>query len=131
MTYVKIADRQFEATISGSQYDRSWGGRNSKTITCALSYEEAKALFISNTPWYIVYEPKPYEDEEGNVITPEVEIYDNSEYCVAGAITDTRKGTVEIKMGKLTDIEKLYIQLENAVTEEELETAYVEGVNSL
>ena len=117
--------------MAGSLSDRTWGGRDSKTIACALSYEEAKALFISNTPWFIVYEPESYEDNNGDIITPEVEIYDNSEYCVAGAITDTRNGKVEIKMGKLTDIEKLYIQLENAVTEEELETAYVEGVNSL
>jgi hypothetical protein len=131
MTYVKIANQQFEATISGNVYDRSWSGRDSKTITCALSYEEAKALFISNTPWYVVYEPESYVNENGEIVTPEVEVYDNSDYCVAGAITDTRDGRVQIKMGKLTDIEKLYIQLENAVTEEELETAYVEGVNSL
>lgn len=131
MTYVKINNRQFEAKLSGNLTDRSWSSRDTIIITCALSYEEAKSLFIHNAPWYIVYEPEPYEDEDGNMITPENEIYDKSEYCVAGAITDTRQGTVEIKMGKLTEVEKLYIQLDNAVTEEELEAAYVEGVNSL
>lgn len=39
------------------------------------------------------------------VMQPYEEIYDNSEYCVAGPITDNRDGTVYIKMGKPTELE--------------------------
>lgn len=40
--------------------------------------------------------------------------YDNSEYSIAGEITDYRDGTVSIKMGKPTEAETLRAQLEDA-----------------
>ena len=107
MVYVKIGDQQIEAAISGSLQDRNWGGRDSKTIRCAMTCEEAKNLFHDDVEWSIVYYPKAYVDENGQAVTPEPEIYDNSDYCIAGDITDHRDGTVSVKMGKITDAEAL------------------------
>lgn len=109
MTYVKINDRQIAATISGNRNDRSWDGRDSKTIRCAMTYEEAVELFPNDADWSILYVPEPYEDENGETVIPETEIYDNSEYCVSGDIIDHRDGTVSVKMGKPTDAELLAI----------------------
>lgn len=109
MTYVKINDRQIAATINGTHSDRSWDGRDSKTIRCAMTYEEAVELFPNDADWSILYVPEPYEDENGETVIPETEIYDNSEYCVSGPITDNRDGTVSVKMGKPTDAELLAI----------------------
>ena len=109
MTYVKIGERQIAATVSGIHNDRSWDGRDSKTIRCAMTYEEAVELFPNDVEWSIVYVPEAYEDENGEMVQPETEIYDNSEYCVSGPITDNRDGTVSVKMGKPTDAELLAI----------------------
>lgn len=129
MTYVKINNTTYPATINGTIKDRAWDNRESKTITLEMTHAEAAALFVDGLPWIIVMDvEQPQED--GTVVTVQEE-YDNSEYSKAGSITDNRDGTVSVKMGKLTQIEALEAQLANAVTEEELETAYVEGVNSL
>ena len=42
-------------------------------------------------------------------MTPEAEVYDNSDYSVAGPITDNRGGTGTIKMGKPTADELLKV----------------------
>ena len=34
--------------------------------------------------------------------------FDNSEFCIAGDLTDHRDGTITAKMGKLTDLEEAY-----------------------
>lgn len=120
MTYIKINEALYPATVNGTVKDRAWDNRESKTITLEMTHAEAAALFVDGLAWFIVMDA-----EEGR------EEYDNSEYSKAGSITDNRDGTVSVKMGKLTQIEYLEAQLANAVTEEELETAYVEGVNSL
>lgn len=109
MTYVKIGEQQIVAEISGQRNDRSWGDRDSKSIRCALTYEEAKDLFVDGTEWSIIYEAPAYEDEAGNTITPEPVEYDNREYCVAGDITDHRNGTVSVKMGKMLPEEILAV----------------------
>ena len=145
MTYIKINDQTIPATIAGKTQDQNWNNRESKSITVSMTYEEAKALFVDDVPWAIVYQEDGYVDETGETITPEPVVYDNSDYCVAGPITDNRNGTVSVKMGKLTDIEILRKQLEEAnagsgpsqgstsdtVTEEELAEAYTKGVNSI
>ena len=131
MTYVKIENRQFEASINGLVYDRIWGGRESKSITCKMTYEEASELFVNNSPWFIIYQEDSYVNENGEIVNPEPKVYDNSEFSVAGPITDNRDGTVTVKMGKPTEVELLQAQLANAVTEEELSAAYTEGVNRL
>lgn len=132
MTYVKIKNKQIEASVSGRGKDSTWGGRESKAITCVMNYSEAIETFTDNEPWSIIYQEGSYIDPETNeTIVPEPIEYDNSEYSVAGSVTDNRDGTVTVKMGKPTEVENLNRQLANAVTEEELNNAYVEGVNSL
>jgi hypothetical protein len=131
MVYVKIGIQQFEAVVSGTVNDIKWNGRESKSITCEMSYTKALELFVNGVLWSIIYQGESYVDKNGETITPEPTEYDNSEYSIAGAITDNRDGTITVKMGKPTEVEALQAQLANAVTEEELEAAYVEGVNSL
>lgn len=144
MTYVKINDSLYPATIEGKVTDRDWGNRESKSITLEMGYAEASDLFVDNTEWSIVqrHETPAYQmnedgafvlDENGNLIQTGTNVqeteFDNSEYCLAGAITDHRDGTITVKMGKLTQVEELEAKLANAVSEEELAAAYEEGVN--
>lgn len=132
MTSIKINNTSYPATIEGRITDREWDNRASKAITLEMSYEEALNTFVEGVPWSIVHQPDSYTDpESGEIVTPDPIEYDNSDYCVAGSITDHRNGYVTAKMGKPTEVEVLQKQLANAVTEEELEAAYVEGVNSL
>ena len=101
MTYIKINDAMYPASIQGYTKDREWNDRESKAITLEMSYADAMALFVDDLEWAIVY-----EDEETT------EVYDNSEFSVAGAVTDHRDGTVTVKMGKITDGEALAELLE-------------------
>jgi hypothetical protein len=103
MIYVKINDTLFPASISGRMNDHDWGGRSSKTIRLTMSAANAASLFINDVQWSIVEE---YVDDQEQTTTVE---YDNSEYCVAGDITDHRDGTVSVKMGKATDRELIEI----------------------
>lgn len=103
MTYVKINNTLFPASISGCMNDHNWSGRASKTIHLTMSSANAASLFVDDAQWSIIDE---YEDE--NQQTVQIE-YDNSEYCVAGDITDHRDGTVSVKMGKITDTELISI----------------------
>ena len=131
MTFVKINNQVYSAIINGKAVDKEWDGRESKAITLEMSYEEALATFVSDTPWYIVHQPEAMVGDDGKTIVPETVEYDNSDYSIAGSVTDHRNGFVTVKMGKPTEVEVLQKQLANAVTEEELEAAYMEGVNSL
>jgi hypothetical protein len=109
MTYVKINEQLYPASIKGSLRDTSWGNRDSKAITLQLSYEEVKAIFVDDVSWEILYQVPDYVNEAGETVTQEMVAYDNSEYAVAGPITDNRDGTVTVKMGKLTAEELLAI----------------------
>lgn len=115
MIYVKINDILYPATISGKVADKDWDNRSSKAITLEIDYATAIELFVDGLAWSIVqqeevpvYEP----DENGNPIQTGTEIqeseFDNSEYNIAGDITDHRDGTITAKMGKLTDLEEAY-----------------------
>ena len=115
MTYIKINNQQIEATISGRTRDTDWDNRESKTITCSMTYSEAIETFVDDIAWSIIYQADSYTNPETNeVVTPDPVEYDNSDYCVAGPITVNRNGTVSIKMGKRTDAEILAI-LEEAI----------------
>lgn len=115
MTYLKILSKQIEASVSGKMHDSDWNNRESKTITCAMTYTEAIETFVDDIAWSIIYQADSYTNPETNeVVTPDPVEYDNSDYCVAGPITDNRNGTVSIKMGKRTDAEILAI-LEEAI----------------
>ena len=115
MTYLKILSKQIEASVSGKMHDSDWDNRESKTITCAMTDTEAIETFVDDIAWSIIYQADSYTNPETNeVVTPDPVEYDNSDYCVAGPITDNRNGTVSIKMGKRTDAEILAI-LEEAI----------------
>ena len=102
MTYIKINDTLYPAAFRGYESDREWNNRESKAITLEMSYADAMALFVDDLEWAIVYQADSYVDENGETVTPKAETYDNSDYCVAGSVTDNRDGTVTVKMGKPT-----------------------------
>lgn len=111
MTYIKINETLYPATIVGKMVDKEWDNRSSKAITLEMDYETAAALFVDGLAWSIVQQNEvPVFDEEGNQTGTEMQNteYDNSEYNLAGDITDHRNGTITVKMGKLTDLEEAY-----------------------
>lgn len=115
MTQVKINGQTYDATISGTSRDMAWGGRASKTINLAMEYATAMDTFADDVPWSILYQgPDYYDPETKQTVTPPVEEYDNSDYCMAGDVTDHRDGTITVKMGKPT-AEELYNILKEAV----------------
>ena len=114
-TYVEVNGVQYPASITGRLSDNNWDNRESKAIKVEMSYADAVALFADDTSQNIVQEheiQKEIEDEEGNITfkqSIEIEVYDNSDYCIAGDIIDHRDGTVTVKMGKPTATELLAI----------------------
>lgn len=123
MTYIKINETLYPATISGRVQDKDWDNRESKALTLEMDYPTAAALFVDGLAWSIVQreEVPVYEvdehnefvlDENGNPIQIDTKVqeteYDNSDYNLAGDITAHRDGTVTVKMGKLTDLEQAY-----------------------
>lgn len=107
--YVKVNNTEYPATVSGDRADRTWDGRDTKTIRLTMSHDEAAALLPSGTPWSIVQRGMvDVLNEQGQPTGQTKEVvneYDNSEYSLAGDITDHRDGTVSIKMGKPTETE--------------------------
>ena len=119
MTNVKINGQQYEAQVFGISSDPIWSGRKSKSITLTMDYATAVATFADDVPWSILYQPSDYYDPETQqMVTPPVEEYDNSDYCILGDITVHRDGTVTVKMGKPTG-EELYNILREAVEGEQ------------
>lgn len=123
MTYVKISDILYPATVSGRVADKEWDNRASKAITLEMDYATAMSLFVDGLAWSIVQQnevPTYQVDENGNLVMDEngnpiqtgTEIqeseFDNSEYNIAGDLTDHRDGTITAKMGKLTELEEAY-----------------------
>ena len=108
-TYIKVNNTEYPAEINGNPKDRSWGERDTKTITLTMTSAEVAALLPDNTPWSIVQrETQDVLDEQGQPTGETKEVvneYDNSAYSLAGDITDHRDGTVSIKMGKPTEAE--------------------------
>lgn len=107
--YIKVNNTEYPAEINGNPKDRSWGERDTKTVTLTMSHAEVAALLPDNTPWSIVQrETVDVLDENGMLTGQTKEVvneYDNSDYSLSGAITDHRNGTVSIKMGKPTESE--------------------------
>ena len=123
MIYVKINEMFYEAIINGNIVDTEWDNRESKSITLKMDYAEAVALFVNDIKWSIVMQDRAliYQtDENGDFVFNEngepilidsviqEEEFDNSDYSLAGDITDHRDGTITVKMGKLTDLEEAY-----------------------
>ena len=125
MTYIKVNNTLYPATIDGRIADYEWNRRDTKSITLTMTYEEVLALLPDNTPWSIVQKDiiqkydengKLLVDADGNPVTEEITTeFDNSEYTMSGVIRDNRNGTVTIKMGKLTEIESILSELESEV----------------
>ena len=111
MTYIKINENLYPATVSGKVADKDWDNRASKSITLEMTYAEAVALFVDGLAWSIVQreEVPTYDenDEQTGTETRDTE-FDNSNYNLAGDITDHRDGTVTVKMGALTELEEAY-----------------------
>lgn len=107
--YVKVNNTEYPATVNGNLVDRNWNGRDTKTIYLTMSYDAVAALLPDNTPWSIIQrDTVDVLDEQGKPTGETKEVvneYDNSEYSLAGDITDHRDGTVSIKMGKPTESE--------------------------
>ena len=107
--YIKVNNTEYPADISGENNDRSWDGRDTKTLHLTMTAAEVAALLPDNTPWSIVLRETVNKlDNDGNPTGETEEVvneYDNSEYSLSGAITDHRDGTVSIKMGKPTETE--------------------------
>lgn len=107
--YIKVNNTEYPAAVSGANNDRNWDGRDTKTITLTMTHAEVAALLPDNTPWSIVQRDMvDVLDEQGQPTGETKEVvneYDNSEYSLAGDITDHRNGTVSIKMGKPTEAE--------------------------
>lgn len=122
MIKIKIAGKEYEATVLGVASDYSFGRRKSKAITLEMDYATAAATFADDITWSILYQgPDYFDTETKQMVTPEMEEYDNSDYSILGDITVHRDGTVTVKMGKPTG-EELYNILREAV-EGESETA--------
>lgn len=107
--YIKVNQTEYPATVNGNRTDRTWDGRDTKAITLTMSHDAVAALLPDNTPWSIVQRDMvDVLDEQGQPTGQTKEVvneYDNSEYSLAGDITDHRDGTVSIKMGKPTETE--------------------------
>ena len=129
MTYVKVNGTTYPAVINGKHIDREWNDRESKTITLEMAYTDAIGIFVGGLAWSILMDVEQ-EQEDGSIVTVQEE-YDNSDYSMAGSITDNRDSTLAVKMGKPTKIEMLESRITGTITEAELDNAYMEGVNSL
>ena len=107
--YIKVNNTEYPAEINGNPKDRTWGERDTKTITLTMTTTEVAVLLPDNTPWSIMLrETVPKYDSDGNPTGETEEVvneWDNSAYSLAGDITDHRDGTVSIKMGKPTEAE--------------------------
>ena len=111
MTFIKINNTLYPATVSGRVSDSGWDNRESKSIKLEMNYSTAIGLFVDGLAWSIVQRDEvPVYDENGEQTGTEVKEteFDNSEYCLAGDLTDHRDGTITAKMGKLTDLEEAY-----------------------
>ena len=111
MIYFKTNNTEYPASIAGKVADRDWDNRESKAVMLAMPYAQAAQLFVDGLVWSIVQrDTVPVYGEDGQPtgeMTEQVQEWDNSDFCVAGPITDNRDGTCTCKMGKKTEMELL------------------------
>ena len=88
-----------------------WDRRDTKAITLEMTHAQAVSLFVDGLAWSIKQvNAYPVFDEQGQPTgetKTETQTFDNSDYSVAGSITDNRDGTVTCMMGKPTETETL------------------------
>lgn len=97
MIYIEIDSVRYPASVAGRLRDADWDGRKTKSVTLEMDYAQALSLFCEGLRWNIVC-----VNADGTE-----EVFDNSEYSMAGPITDHRNGTVTVKMGAVTAEEAL------------------------
>ena len=118
MIYFKANKTEYPASIAGKITDRDWGNRASKAVTLEMTHAQAAQIFVDGMVWSIVQrDTVPVYGEDGNPTgetTEQVQEWDNSDFCVAGPITDNRDGTITAKMGKRTELELLREQSADA-----------------
>ena len=109
MIYFKANNTEYPASIAGKVTDRDWDNRAAKSITLEMEYTAALQLFVDGLSWSIVQrDTVPVYDKDGKPTgetEEQVQEWDNSDYNVAGSITDNRNGTYTCKMGKKTQLE--------------------------
>lgn len=103
MTKVKVGENSYPASLTGSAKDAKWDDRESITIKLTMNYADAVAIFVDNITWFVVNEIISTNSNGEEVVN--IEEWDYSAYCIAGVITDYRDGTLDVKMGKKTDLE--------------------------
>lgn len=115
--FVKINNIEYPVIeILGRMRNNDWDNRESKTIHLTMTYSQAMSIFHDGTEWSIIEEWEEVDPESSD---PEAalsqqayitrrEEYDNSDFNVAGDVTDHRDGTLSITMGKETDLEEAY-----------------------
>lgn len=110
-TSIMINNTEYPAKIDGVLQNPRWDRRDTKSITLEMTHAQAVSLFVDGLAWSIVQRNVwPVYDKQGQPTgetTTETQTFDNSDYCVAGSITDNRDGTVTCMMGKKTDLEIL------------------------
>ena len=111
----------FAILINGTEYpaekidatnkNSHWDGRDTAAITLPMTHDQALGLFVDGLAWSIVQRNVwPVYNNQGQPTgetTTETQTFDNSDYCVAGSITDNRDGTVTCIMGRPTETETL------------------------
>ena len=118
--------------INGMFKNPSWDRRDTKAIHLSMTHAQAASLFVDGLAWGIKQvNTYPVFDDKGQPTgetKTETQTFDNSDYSVAGSITDNRDGTVTIMMGKHTELEiaqDARDEAESALAE--LEAAYDNG----
>lgn len=131
-TSVIIHEVEYPAEISGVLQNPKWDRRDTKAITLEMTHAQAVSLFVDGLAWGIKQvNTYPVFDDQGQPTgetTTETQTFDNSDYSVAGSITDNRDGTVTVMMGKHTELEiaqDARDEAESALAE--LEAAYDNG----
>lgn len=131
-TSVIIREVEYPAEISGVLQNPRWDRRDTKAITLEMTHAQAVSLFVDGLAWGIKQvNTYPVFDDKGQPTgetKTETQTFDNSDYSVAGSITDNRDGTVTILMGKHTELEiaqDARDEAESALAE--LEAAYDNG----
>ena len=99
---VKVNGIELDAIVQTRPSDSAWGGRESKAITYASTYQEAIGHFTDGVSWSVVH----VNPENGT----ETET-DMSAFSMAGPVTDNRNGTVTVKMGRYLDTELMTLSL--------------------
>ena len=131
-TSVIIHEVEYPAKISGVLQNPKWDRRDTKAITLEMTHAQAVSLFVDGLAWGIKQvNTYPVFDDKGQPTgetKTETQTFDNSDYSVAGSITDNRDGTVTVMMGKHTELEiaqDARDEAESALAE--LEAAYDNG----